>query len=66
MKQRLMMSKTRNVCRYVAVEGAVDDWACYVGSIKDSVEKVRNYGDKISETRARMLFPEFAHLRWRP
>jgi len=65
MKQRLMMSKTRNVYRYVAVEGAVGDWDCYVGSITDSVGKVRNYGDKISETRARTLFPEFAHLRWR-
>jgi len=66
MEQKLMMSKTENFNLYVAVEGAVDDWACYVGRITDSVEKVRNYGDKISETRARTLFPEFAHLRWRP
>jgi len=64
--QKLFMSKTDNIYRHVAVEGAVKDWACYVGSIIDSVEKVRNYGDKISETRARKLFPEFNHLRWRP
>ena len=66
MKQKLMMSKIDNIYRYVAVEGAVNDWACYVGKITSSVELVRNYGDKISETRARTLFPEFAHLRWRP
>ena len=66
MKQKLKMSKTDNPYLYVAVEGAVDDWACYVGKITDSVEKVRRYGDKINERRARFLFPEFAHLRWRP
>ncbi len=66
MKQKLMTSKTVSIYRYVAVEGAVNDWACYVGKLTDSVEKVRKWGDKISETRARALFPEFSHLRWRP
>ena len=65
MKDKLLMSKTENIYRYVAVEGAIGDWACYVGKITDSVDKVKRWGDKITETRARYLFPEFSHLRWR-
>ena len=66
MEQKLMLSKTENYNRYVAVEGAVQDWACYVGRVTDSIDEVRRHGDKIHETQARFLFPEFAHLRWRP
>ena len=63
---KLFKTKTENIYRYVAVEGAVGDWACYYGKITDSVDQVRRYGDKIHERRARTLFPEFKHLRWRP
>lgn len=51
---------------FVAVEGAIEDWACYVGLVKDGVDHVRRWGDKTSEAKARELFPEFSHLRWRP
>ena len=65
-KQKKLSSKTLFNRLYVAVEGAVDDWACYVGKNSDGVEQVRRYGDKISEVEARKLFPDFETLRWRP
>jgi len=65
-EKKLFSVKTHYANLYVAVEGAVGDWACYVGKNSDGVEQVRRYGDKISETEARRLFPEFNHLRWRP
>lgn len=65
-KTKLIMSKTEHYNRYVAVEGCVDDWACYVGKKTDSVEYIKDYGDKIRESKARELFPEFEHLTWRP
>lgn len=51
---------------YVAVEGSVQDWACYVGKRTDTIEYVKAYGDKIREREARELFPEFEALQWRP
>lgn len=65
-KEKLILSREEYHNLYVAVEGGVNDWACYVGKREDGVEEVRRYGDKISETQARHLFPEFKHLRWRP
>lgn len=65
-REKLVISKTHLYNHYVAVEGAVGDWACYVGQRQDSAEYVKAYGDKISEAEARQLFPEFKHLQWRP
>ncbi len=64
-REKLIISKTHLYNHYVAVEGAIGDWACYVGQRSDSDQKVRDYGDKISESEARDLFPEFEHLTWR-
>lgn len=64
-KEKLLLSTTKYNNLYVAVEGEVNDWACYVGAKSDGAEKVRWYGDKISEVKARELFPEFAKLHWR-
>ena len=65
-KLKLRSAKQIGTQLYVAVEGAVGDWACYEGSAKLGVEKVADYGDKTSEKEARELFPEFKGLRWRP
>lgn len=63
--EKMVRSRVEFNNLYVAVEGAVGDWACYVGKVEKGVEQVRRYGDKISERQARILFPEFSHLRWR-
>lgn len=65
-REKLVISKTVLYNHYVAVEGAIGDWACYVGQRSDSDEKVKAYGDKISEADARELFPEFKLFKWRP
>ena len=65
-KTKLIMSKTDGIYRYVAVEGDVDDWACYYDKKTKNLEEVKRWGDKINETRARKMFPEFNHLWWRP
>ncbi len=65
MTNKMVHSKTEYYNLYVAVEGWVEDWTCYVGNRSDGVEEVKTHGDKISETKARELFPEFEHLRWR-
>jgi hypothetical protein len=62
---KLILSKSVSNNLYVAVEGEVNDWACYVGSIVDGFEEVKKYGYKIRESEARHLFPEFKHLTWR-
>jgi hypothetical protein len=64
-KEKMVIARSHFYNRYVAVEGEVDDWACYVGARTDSIEHVKDYGDKISEEEARELFPEFENLRWR-
>jgi hypothetical protein len=64
--EKLILAKEEYNNLYVAVEGAIHDWACYVGKKTDGLEHVKAYGDKISEAKARDLFPEFKHLRWRP
>ena len=65
-KQKLVLAVQEYNNLYVAVEGEVGDWACYVGRTSDGIQKVKDYGDKISEAHARLLFPEFSKLRWRP
>ena len=65
-KAKLVLVKQDYHNLYVAVEGAIKDWACYVGKATDSVQKVKDYGDKIGEARARLMFPEFKQFRWRP
>jgi len=55
----------------VAVEGAVKDWACYIGAVKGENHErefmqVAQHGTKISEKMATMLFPDFANkFTWR-
>ena len=65
-REKLLISRTHYNNLYVAVEGAVNDWACYVGKKSDGVDHVKAYGDKTSEEEARELFPEFDKLHWRP
>ena len=65
-KQKLVLTKIDGIYKYVAVEGYVDDWACYYDKNTKTDDEVKRWGDKINETRARYLFPEFGHLRWRP
>ena len=64
-KTKLIMSKTDGIYRYVAVEGAVEDWTCYYDKKTKNLEEVKRWGDKINEIRARKMFPEFNNLRWR-
>ncbi len=56
----------------VAIEGAVKDWAAYIGAVPgDNHDKewfdVAKHGTKLPEKVARLLFPDFvkARLRWR-
>lgn len=54
----------------VAVEGAVGDWAAYIGAVPgDNHEhewmKVRDRGSKLRKEVAEVLFPDFKKLRWR-
>ena len=62
---KLMIEKMDGIYRYVTVEGWIGDWACYYDKITKSLEQVKKWGDKVNESRARKLFPEFNHLRWR-
>lgn len=64
-KEKMILSRTEYHNLYVAVEGEIDDWACYVGNKDAGIGNVKAYGDKISESKARELFPEFKKLRWR-
>lgn len=55
----------------VAKEGQVNDWAAYIDAVpgqnhNNEWQQVRDHGDKISERVARVLFPEFDKLRYRP
>lgn len=54
----------------VAVEGAVKDWAAYIGAVpgKNHREEwcdVRDFGTKLRQEVAELLFPHFKALRWR-
>jgi len=54
----------------VAVEGAVSDWAAYIGAVKGrdhgkEWKKVAETGTKLPKEIAEILFPGFKHLRWR-
>jgi len=54
----------------VAVEGAVGDWAAYIGSVEgnnhhNEYRKVRDRGSKLPKEVAELLFPDFKKLRWR-
>jgi hypothetical protein len=62
--KKMLYARIHNNKLYVAVEGAVEDWTCYVGTSAD-IDYVRKWGDKTSEDEARQLFPEFQHLMWR-
>jgi len=55
----------------VAKEGAVGDWAAYIDAVSgynqaDDINRVMEYGDKLPEDVARVLFPGFSDLKWRP
>jgi hypothetical protein len=65
-KEKLLQTRTHFNNKYIAVEGEVNDWDCYVGKKSSTDEYVRAYGDKISESEARELFPDFEKLHWRP
>lgn len=55
----------------VAVEGAVNDWTAYIGAVEGishsrEWQNVKDNGAKLCEDVAKILFPEFNDLRWRP
>lgn len=41
------VNNTNEVLRWVAVRGAINDWAIYVGSSLNSIELIQQLGDKI-------------------
>ena len=54
----------------VAVEGAVGDWAAYIGAVPgedhdEEWKRVGKTGAKLRQEVAEVLFPSFAHLKWR-
>jgi len=55
----------------VAIEGAVGDWAAYIGAInsqgrhEDALQEVAGTGTKIPQGLAEYLFPKWKELRWR-
>lgn len=54
----------------VAVEGAVGDWAAYIGAVEGESHEhewreVKAHGTKLRREVAELLFPEFKGLNWR-
>ncbi len=54
----------------VAVEGAIGDWAAYIGAIEghnfdEEWQQIRDNGTKLPKDVAELLFPDFKHLKWR-
>lgn len=54
----------------VATEGAVKDWACYIGAVKGydhdmEFDEVANHGTKVRRDVAEIYFPHWKHLVWR-
>lgn len=58
--------------RVVACEGGCNDWAVYMESLYsrklgNSIEDIQNHGNKISQSDAERLFPNWVErLTWRP
>lgn len=55
----------------VAVEGAVGDWAAYIGDVNGENHDQEQYevariGTKLPQEIAETIFPNWKHLRWRP
>ena len=55
----------------IAVEGAVGDWAAYIGAVPgDNHEReyhlIMSNGTKLPENVAKLLFPGWVRMRWRP
>lgn len=55
----------------VAKEGGNNDWAAYIDAVPGinhevEAEHVMTNGEKLRENVARVLFPEFRDLEWRP
>lgn len=46
-------------------DGPAQDWAVYQGLTTSPDEEVIEYGDKIEEKVAKLLFPGFSHLHYR-
>lgn len=54
----------------VAVKGAVGDWAAYIGSVagqdhQNEWQEVKANGEKLSQSIAEVMFPEWKKLRYR-
>lgn len=54
----------------VAVEGAIGDWAAYIGAVKGDnhdheYEQIAKTGNKVSEEIARAIFPAIKGLHYR-
>jgi hypothetical protein len=54
----------------VAVEGAVGDWAAYIGAVEGNNyetewQEVARNGSKLPKDVAEVLFPDFKDLAWR-
>lgn len=46
----LHMTGSGKTLYWVAVKGAIDDWALYCG-LEDNIEQLRMYGDKVHDDR---------------
>lgn len=54
----------------VAIEGAVKDWAAYIGAVQgknfeEEAQQIAEHGTKLPRKIAELLFPSFRNLRWR-
>jgi hypothetical protein len=54
----------------VAKEGSIGDWACYIGAVdgqshESEYTNVLQFGSKLPQSIAEILFPSFKHLNYR-
>lgn len=51
--------------QFVAIEGAVQDWACYYGTAHQYPEEIAHNGAKLGASEARLLFPNLQSMKYR-
>ena len=42
------MARTGKRLKWVAVRGQIHDWAIYIGTLDQSIEDIRDWGDKVT------------------
>ena len=70
MSKRIDYKALANRVLVVAKEGAIGDWACYIDAVAGNnheleYKKVMNYGSKLPEKIANVLFPSFKRFNYR-